>query len=120
MVYQLSRLMLTFEPDVYYLDAEIDLLHAHTRQTELWVPSLVVGKVFMNRPIEEQRVLLARKLALFRPELRILTVVPDEEASCARCLNGSAASEAAGGRHCGLGPGARKRPPDLCGNRAKT
>ncbi len=78
MVYQLSRLLLPFEPEVYYLDEEIDLLHAHTRQTELWLPSLVVGKLFMQRPIEEQRVLLARKMALFRPELRILTVFPNE------------------------------------------
>ena len=78
MVYQLSRLLLPFEPDVYYLDEEIDLLHAHTRQTEIWMPSLVAGRIFMQRPIEEKRVLVARKLALFRPELRILTVVPDE------------------------------------------
>lgn len=78
MVYHMSRLLLSFEPDVYYLHEDADLLHAHTRQTERWLPSLVVGKRFIQRPFEEQRVLLARKLALFRPELRILTVIPDE------------------------------------------
>ncbi len=79
MLFPLSRLLLNFEPELFYLDEEMDLVHASTLRMGAWVPSLVVGRQFMQRPREQQLVLLARKLILFRPEFRMLVANPSEE-----------------------------------------
>ncbi|PKN48034.1 MAG: hypothetical protein CVU59_00550 [Deltaproteobacteria bacterium HGW-Deltaproteobacteria-17] len=79
MVYQLSHLLLPFEPELFAVDEDLDLIHVHSQQLGNWMPALVVGRRFMERPEELQLVLIARKLALFRPEFRILTVFPTEE-----------------------------------------
>jgi len=78
MVYQLSRLLLSFEPELFCDEEDLDLLHIQTQQVGTWQPALVVGRRFLERPEEQQLVLLARKLALFRPEFRILTAFPTE------------------------------------------
>jgi len=78
MVYQLSHLLLSFEPELYDQEEDLDLLHVNSQQLGMWVPSLVVGRRFLARPEEQQLVLIARKLALFRPEFRILTAFPTE------------------------------------------
>ena len=79
MVYQLSRLLLTFEPELFYVDEELDLIHVQGQLLGAWMPALVVGGRFLARSPEQQLVLVARKLALFRPEFRILTAFPTEE-----------------------------------------
>jgi hypothetical protein len=78
MVYQLSRLLLSFEPELYCEEEDLDLLHIQAQNLGAWMPALIVGRRFLERPEEQQLVLLARKLALFRPEFRILTAFPTE------------------------------------------
>jgi len=80
MVYQLSHLLLPFEPELFNVEEDLDLIHVNAQQLGAWMPALVVGRRFLERPEELQLVLVARKLALFRPEFRILTAFPTEEA----------------------------------------
>ncbi|MBU1239391.1 hypothetical protein KKF84_02620 [Myxococcota bacterium] len=74
---RVSRLALTFEPELYF---EKDLLieHANTTKIGQWFPSIALGNEFLDLPENEQLFMLASKAALFRPELRILLVFPTE------------------------------------------
>jgi hypothetical protein len=72
-------MLLGFEPQIFYKNKDINILHANTQKNNKWYPSLLFGNKFISCSTEEQIFLLASKLALFRPEIRILLCYPTEE-----------------------------------------
>lgn len=69
----ISRVFLKFEPDIYFRPDLQSIYHAPTIKLGKWFPSLVIGGDVTDLPENEIIFSLARKIALFRPELRFLT-----------------------------------------------
>ncbi|MGM0595410.1 MAG: hypothetical protein ACQES9_00065 [Myxococcota bacterium] len=76
---KISKILLGFEPQIFYKNENINILHANTQKNNKWYPSLLFGNKFLFSSTEEQIFLLASKLALFRPELRIILCYPTEK-----------------------------------------
>jgi hypothetical protein len=73
-----SKIVLNFEPDLYLFGEDL-LVHANTSRIGRWFPSVLVGKQFLQLSENDQLFKLASKLALCRPELRILMLYPTIE-----------------------------------------